>query len=134
MNSVAKLVVIDGDDKYLMMYRSNHPVFSDDPDLPGGTMEYGEKPVKTMIREVYEEAGIVIHPATVRELYSGTDYSRHGTRYILFVTHMKERPEIKMSWEHTSFEWLDREVFLTQAANAKDTYMHMVADVLRRQG
>ena len=42
MKKVAKLVIVDKDEKYLLMYRSNHPTFGNDPDLPGGTVEEGE--------------------------------------------------------------------------------------------
>lgn len=39
MKQVAKLVIIDDRGKYLLMQRSSHPTFGDDPDLPGGTLE-----------------------------------------------------------------------------------------------
>ena len=123
--------MIDADDKYLLMYRSDHPVFGIDPDLPGGTLEDGETLVETMLREVEEEAGIIISREDVRELYSGNDYSAHGTYYTLFVTNVKSRPDIKMSWEHSSYTWLDLSAFLKKSKSAKDTYMHMVYDVLR---
>ena len=42
MKKVAKLVIIDSDDKYLLMHRSDHPTFGVDPDLPGGTLEDDE--------------------------------------------------------------------------------------------
>ncbi|MEO7905004.1 MAG: hypothetical protein ABIR91_04385 [Candidatus Saccharimonadales bacterium] len=42
MKKVAKLVMIDENDKYLMMYRSDHPTLGCDADLPGGTHEEGE--------------------------------------------------------------------------------------------
>jgi 8-oxo-dGTP pyrophosphatase MutT (NUDIX family) len=102
-----------------------------DPDLPGGTLEEGELPLETMIREVYEEAGVVIHEVNVREIYAGSDYSTHGTHYSLFAAQVHEKPEIVMSWEHSSYEWLDRDNFLEKAKGANDTYMHMVYDVLK---
>jgi 8-oxo-dGTP pyrophosphatase MutT (NUDIX family) len=126
MSKVAKLVIIDDNDKYLMMYRSAHPTFGDDPDLPGGTLEAGEEPIDTMVREAYEEAGVVIDGATTRKLYEGVDYSLHKTHYSLFVTKLDHRPDILMSWEHSAYEWLDRGEFLEKAKSANDTYMHMV--------
>lgn len=57
MKTVAKLVIADSDDKYLLMYRSDHPTFGIDPDLPGGTMVDDEDALETMTREVKEEAG-----------------------------------------------------------------------------
>lgn len=131
MTKVAKLVIIDNNDKYLLMYRSAHPTFSNDPDLPGGTLEDGEQPVDTMIREVYEEAGVVVDKTKLTKMYEGTDYSAHKTHYSLYVTRVDSRPAITMSWEHSSYEWLEREAFLEKARGAKDTYMRMVYDVLK---
>jgi len=131
MKQVAKLLIIDSDDKHLLMYRSEHPTFGNDPDLPGGTLEEGELPLETMIREVFEEIGVVIDRAEVQEVYAGSDYSAHETHYILFTIKLHDVPEISMSWEHASYEWLDRDVFLEKAKGAKDTYMHMVYDASR---
>lgn len=130
MKKVAKLLIVDNDDKHLLMYRSSHPTFGQDPDLPGGTLEEGEVPLETMIREVYEEAGVAIDHAIVQCVYEGVDYSVHGTHYSLFVAKILDRPEIIMSWEHSSYEWIDRNDFLEKAKGANDTYMHMVHDVL----
>jgi len=126
MSKVAKLVIIDNADKYLMLYRSGHPTFGNDPDLPGGTLESGEEPLDTMIREVYEEVGVVINGTAAQRLYEGTDYSLHNTHYSLYVAKLEHRPDIILSWEHSAYEWLNREAFLEKAKSASDTYMHMV--------
>src|SRR5690606_17470301 len=105
--------------------------FGTDPDLPGGTLEDNETLLEAMVREVAEEVGFSIDGALAQELYVGTEYSSHGTLYALFVATFEERPEIVMSWEHSSYEWLEREEFLERAKNANDTFMHMVHDVLK---
>lgn len=128
MKKVAKLVIIDKDENYLLMYRSDHPAFGDDPDLPGGTVEEGESMLEAMVREVEEEAGVVVAPSTVREVFVGE--SAHGTVNALYVHHSDARPSIVMSWEHASYEWLSKREFLDKARNANDTYMHMVYEVL----
>lgn len=130
MKHVAKLVIVDSDDMHLLMYRSDHPTFGPDPDLPGGTLEEGEEPLQTMLREVLEEAGLVVGAADVELVYSGTEHSAHGTHYSLFKTTIATRPKIIMSWEHSAYEWLSREEFLAKAKSAKDSYMHMVHDAL----
>ncbi len=133
MKKVAKLVMIDDTGKYLLMYRSEHPTYGIDPDLPGGTLEGDELPVDCMLREVAEESGVEIDRSLVAQLYMGTEYSESGTEYHLFVATLPARPVIHMSWEHSSFEWIDKDEFLEKSKSAKDTYMHMVHDALSKQ-
>ncbi len=131
MKQVAKIVIIDPDDKYLLFYRAAHPAFGDDPDLPGGTLETGESITETMVREVQEEAGIDIDAKAIKQVFAGTEYSKRGTRYVLFVARVAKTPEVTLSWEHKSYVWLDRDSFLQQVSTAKDSYMRMVYDVLK---
>ena len=114
------------------MYRSDHPVFGRDPDLPGGTLEDNESLLETMLREVQEEAGINIDASTVDMVYSGTGYSKHGTQYALFIAKLAMRPAVVVSWEHSSYEWVSRLELIKKSKNANDTYMHMVSDVLQQ--
>lgn len=130
MKTVAK-ILIKHSEEYLMMYRSDHPTFGVDPDLPGGTGEDGESQRVTALREVYEETGLKLKLSEVRKIYAGTDYSRNGTFYALFIAELAEKPAITMSWEHSSFEWVSRTNFVDKAASANDTYMHMAAETLR---
>ena len=130
MKKVSKLVVIDGDNKYLMMWRGDHPTFLNDPDLPGGTVEIGESSLDAMLREVVEEAGFSVNKKAVKKLYEGDEYSVHHTCYSLYVVKISKRPKVTISWEHSSYVWLDRDQFLFKAKNAVDSYMHMVHDVM----
>lgn len=130
MKVVAKLALQDQDDNYLLLQLNNHPVFGYSGDLPGGTADEGEDPVDTMIREVFEEVGIHIASTDVQEVYSGTDYSRHGTHYTLFTAKLDQRPEITLSWEHAAYDWLPFSEFRKKAEAAVDTFMHMVATEL----
>lgn len=133
MKKAAKMLMIDPEDRYLIMYRRDHPTFGEDPDLPGGTMEDGETMLEAVLREVAEETGVGVDEGSAKELYSGTEYSAHGTLYALFVARLDARPEITMSWEHSSYEWLTKDAFIQKARSANDTYMHMVADVITQR-
>lgn len=130
MNQVAKLLILDQDNNHLLLYRSNHPTFGMDPDLPGGTLEDGEQPIDTMVREVQEEAGVEIDASIVRKLYQGTEYSTRKTEYSLYTVTLTKRPDVTISWEHSSFEWISRQEFLDKIQGAKDTYMQMVQKVI----
>lgn len=131
MKKVAKLIMVDPEDSYLLMYRSEHPMFPNDPDLPGGIVEETESSRESTIREVKEETGIAINLQSIKEIYSGTEYSRHGTQYSLFICKLQKRPALTISWEHASYEWLDKKSFLEKAKSASDTYMHMVYQVVK---
>ena len=128
MISVAKLIMVDENDQYLMLYRSNHPVYGDDPDVPGGTAEPGETLLSAAKREVYEEVGVNVSEMT--EIYRGSQYSRSGIVMSLFITQVGVRPKIAISWEHKSYEWLSKDNFTQISKNANDPFMHMVHDVL----
>lgn len=129
MKLVAKLLVIDPDDNYLLLTRSNHPTFPNDPDLPGGIIEAGEHPLQAAVRETQEEAGIVIDPTMVTMLQKSDTYNENFT-YYLYSVKLDARPDIVISWEHKSYEWLDQATFLERASTAADSYMHMVHDVV----
>jgi 8-oxo-dGTP diphosphatase len=130
---VAKLVMIDQEGCYLMMWRSDHPTFGRDFDLPGGTLEAGESSLEAVIREVHEEAGVNIEAENLREVYRGSEYSKHGTQQVLYAAHLCKRPDIVMSWEHSAYEWVSRDTFLKMAKTAQDPYMHMVGDQISRK-
>lgn len=133
MKQVAKVLLIDDQDQYLLMTRSNHPRFGQDADLPGGTVEPGESVFHAALREVFEETGILLDQNTVREVCTTDTYSAHKTVYSLFIAKLPVRPVIRLSWEHADHTWLDRAIFLEIAKSSKDTYMHMVADVIGRE-
>ncbi len=130
MKQVAKIVIIDQNDLYLLLYRNNHPIFGNDPDLPGGTIEDGESTIDATIRELREEVCITIEKSMLKKVISSRNYSLHGTNYTLFTIKLDESPEITLSWEHTSYSWLSYTNFLEKIKNANDTYMHMVYDAL----
>lgn len=133
MKTASKLLIIDKDGCYLALYLAAHPRYSDSADLPGGTVDAGENPLQGMLREVAEEIGVAIEPTDVTELYAGTEYSKHDTNYVLYRIRVAKRPRVTLSWEHSSYEWLSRDDFLKNAEDSLDTYMHMVADILKKE-
>src|SRR5690242_6404668 len=101
MKRVAKLLIQSGDE-FLLLELNNHPIFGNDMDLPGGTIDDNESDIEALMREVKEETGLVIDPKALRLLYTGTDYSENGTYNALFLIILPEKPLIHLSWEHTN--------------------------------
>lgn len=130
---VAKVLIVDDQDQYLMLWRSDHPALPNDPDLPGGTLEEGEAPAFAAVREVEEEAGLTIPEEDLELLYQGSEYSVHATVKSLYMVRINPRQEVVISWEHSAYEWVSRDRFLEIAKSAKDTYMHMVYDVVSKK-
>lgn len=133
MKQVAKVLLRDVAGDYLMLEHTNHPTFPDDPDFPGGTVELGETPLQGAVREVIEEISVELVPARLELLYQGTEYSRHGTQYSLYIYQCDERPEVLLSWEHTAFGWERPDTVIAKCDNALDTFMHMAADQIRQR-
>lgn len=54
--------------------------------LPGGGIDFGEDPVEAMVREVYEETGLAVHPLGIAGIDSfyveDADGAFHGIRII----------------------------------------------------
>ena len=133
MKRVVKLILVDKDDKYLMLYRSAHPSFPNDPDLPGGTLEDNEEPTHALIRELSEETGITLRIQTLERLCESSAYDK-GYIYYLYRANLNNHPGVSISWEHSRYEWLPLSDFNAKTHTAADKYMHMVYDFLSRNG
>ena len=133
MKQVSKVIVIDNEGKYLLMKRSNHPTFPYDYDLAGGTIDQGEEPIEATVRELEEEIGIKVQPEELILFHTDTSFSQSSTEYFLYVYFAPNRPDITISWEHASYEWVEPAGFAKSAEDAEDTYMHMVAAALKEK-
>lgn len=127
---VGKVLIIDESQCCLVLWRKDHPLYADDPDLPGSIIQIGKSPALKAARGVLNDTGLYIAVEDEDIIYEGTGYSGDDTTYYLFKCHVSERQEVKLDWQHSSYEWLTIEETLAVAKNAKDPYMHMVYDVL----
>lgn len=127
---VAKALIVDAEEKYLLLLRSDHPRLPNDPDLPGGTVEDDESTLDAMVREVKEEVNVDVDGGAAELLCSSMDYSSHGVEYALYLCTVGHQPEVTISWEHDSYKWVTKDEMVRIGHGAVDTYMHMVADAL----
>jgi 8-oxo-dGTP diphosphatase len=74
-----------------------------DWEFPGGMVEPNEDPKKAVLRELVEETDISITDA--KYLYAGTDKDQQFSGFF-FYAHVNT-PNIKLSFEHDKFVWVD---------------------------
>lgn len=70
MSPGASGIVLNDNDEILLQFRSDKHVWG----LPGGAMEPGEEPAEAVIREVYEETGVIVQPQRIIAVLSGQDH------------------------------------------------------------
>ena len=112
LESIAKILIIDGDGNVLTLTLSEHlkyPEKSYQPDLPGGIVDAGEPEHLGVIREVQEECGIDLDPAKIQLAYAETTYDEKENKSVtklLYVTHLDNTPVVTLSWEHSDYKWV----------------------------
>lgn len=111
---VAKVIIYDADDNILVLRRSGtHPTYAYQPDFPGGIIESDEDILTGLAREVQEEAGIAVDPATFEPAFTHTvvgEWTRH-----LYVLRLAEpKPPVTISWEHDQYDWVPVNSLLKQ--------------------
>ena len=122
MKIVAKALLIDSSNNLLLLNRGlTHPNFPRHYDLPGGEVENGESWGAAVAREIEEEAGIRVDVSQLKKVFE----RQHPTvLHALYVAHLDdEKPNVKLSWEHSDFRWTTTEELLDLALpNGADKY------------
>ncbi len=95
----------------LLGYRSSNAQWNPNTWCPfGGTIEEGELPIETAIREYYEETGISVdsYDITQTPIYTKTDKDSYGHLHQMFLylgmLHTEIDPVIND--EHTDYKWV----------------------------
>jgi molecular chaperone GrpE len=113
----AKAILVRDNDEVLLLKRSSGEiVYADKYDLPGGSVEKGEKINESLEREIKEETNLdaEIGPMVYifdfeRDYYLDREKKKKmflqskGLRFLAFY----KNGEIKLSGEHQSYEWLE---------------------------
>lgn len=116
--AVAKLLLLNDKREALMLRVGKYegrPDKEHTPDLPGGLVDPGESERDAVVRELQEEAGVIIDPNLVTVAYAETGpYHREGksvTKF-LYVARLDYTPDVTVSWEHEDYEWHPIDTFL----------------------
>jgi len=128
LESVAKALVINNDNQVLILKLGEYkerPEKSYKPDLPGGLVDPGENEHDAVIREVLEETGIAVNPKLTSLVYSGTEFIADENKSVskhLFICRVDSNLEVKLSWEHSSYEWHDLEELQSKTVKLRAFY------------
>ena len=98
-DKVAKAIIIDGDDKFLIMRTSMNEMFLGQWDLPGGHIEIDEAKEDALRREVKEETGIEISDIKALSTAGKTTFYRAQSK----------NRDVTLSDEHTEYRWVSAE-------------------------
>ena len=105
--AVAVKAIIYHQGKFLVVLKSNQEDINPNTfDIPGGRIRFGEELEDALKREVIEESGLEIKSLGIIDAWS---FVKNGNFQLIGVTYACEAltSEVKLSSEHSSFEWLD---------------------------
>ncbi|HAA25722.1 MAG TPA: DNA mismatch repair protein MutT [Ruminiclostridium sp.] len=102
--AVKALILHEG--KFLALHK--RIIEEDWLELPGGRMEFGESAEETVIREVFEETGLIVKPVKLLDTWNSVheDYQITGVIYYCII----ENGEVRLSDEHDRYEWLKADI------------------------
>jgi hydrolase, NUDIX family len=123
---LAKALIVDATGKILVLERSStHPLFPHGADLPGGQVEPGETPLEAVRREIEEETGLGFAPSQLSVAFEHILPHPDGQRlsYMCYAALVDgDAPEITLSWEHSSYQWLTPDDFMQQPITPQTDY------------
>ena len=100
--AVKALILKEG--KFLALHKAN--ITSDEYELPGGRMEFGETAEQTLVREVYEETGLNVTPIKLIDTWNYIADESLQITGIIYLCRVTSPGEIVLSYEHTAYQWL----------------------------
>lgn len=114
-----KAIILNKEGKFLVLRRSK--TASAKPlswDLPGGVLDFGEDPVKGIIREIKEETGITIKKIEPFDIEARIAPNKEFWVTIAYKTQCGSQ-DVKLSFEHDEFRWLSLKEFLKLESSEK---------------
>ena len=102
-----KTVIVDSNNKILLLQRSDKTSSPHSWDFGGGGVDKSENPIDSAIREAKEETGLDVYD--LRPLTTYLDTNSKDEAVIISFTARTNNSEVKLSWEHEAFRWLTLE-------------------------
>lgn len=126
-------MIIDKAGDLLLLRRSfTHPNFPEHIDFPGGEVELNEPHIEAVRREIREETGLVIPLKNIQQVH--LKQLSDDLTHIVFLANISSKSEVKLSWEHSGFEWIPFDQFSTiPLPEGVDNYHLTVLDYLNQE-
>ncbi len=102
--------IIEKDNKILLLKRSEkYEHLTDEWDIPGGRINFGEEPEEGLKREIEEETGLALEE--IKEILDVSTVFKNEEKQIVRITYLCTVKEGKdnISNEHTEMQWLEKE-------------------------
>lgn len=103
-----KAIILNSENKILVLRRSNKLGAAGMWSLPGGALEYGEDPCKSIQREIDEETKLSAVNVKPFHIKSSLDQDENFVVIIGYVCNTNLEA-VKLNWEHDDYKWLTKE-------------------------
>ncbi len=98
--------LIFNNDRFLVLHKkSNYRMPQFLWDLPGGTLEFGETPQETVMREIIEETGLKVNHLVLFDTWMHKKDEATQLTGVIYLCRT-ENSEVVLSKEHDKFLWL----------------------------
>lgn len=77
-------------------------------EFPGGTLEFGESPGQTLVREMKEETGLNITPDRLLYVWSAQNAPDCQIIIITYLCNCEGIENLRLSKEHLGYMWADK--------------------------
>ena len=109
---ITSAIITNSQQKFLIVKRAANDTYPNMWEFPGGTSEFGEHPEDSVIREIFEETGLVIIPEypVVVNSYKSKSKSDPVNVEIFYISSLTPLDQtVTLSNEHSDYAWIELE-------------------------
>jgi 8-oxo-dGTP pyrophosphatase MutT (NUDIX family) len=106
-----KVVISNGEDKILLLKRSNKSGAGSKWSIAGGGLDKGEQSEAGILREIEEETQITV--SELKPFFVKTYMSNDDFIVIIGYKAKYKSGEVVLNWEHDAYQWVSKEEALT---------------------